>query len=224
MCIRDRLYHAKLANLDAAIMCNHKRTIPKTFEDALQKKRETLKNAEKASPWTKQEDSLKKAENKTLKTEKQKEAQKKQIKKIKLQIKKKKDKQEERVEKLKLQIDLTQKTCSVVGKGSITIINSKCTTTFQTGGNFSTDILGDVYFPEQGEGIDSDVWEKVVTHHRKIRENQPLPDNVINLIKERSEARDRKDWNQSDLLREQLVDQGYSVKDTSDGPKISPIR
>ena len=106
----EKLYHAKLANLDAAIMCNHKRTIPKTFEDALQKKRETLKNAEKASPWTKQEDSLKKAENKTLKTEKQKEAQKKQIKKIKLQIKKKKDKQEERVEKLKLQIDLTQKT------------------------------------------------------------------------------------------------------------------
>ena len=106
----EKLYHAKLANLDAAIMCNHKRTIPKTFEDALQKKRETLKNAEKASPWTKQEDSLKKAENKTLKTEKQKEAQKKQIKKIKLQIKKQKDKQKERVEKLKLQIDLTQKT------------------------------------------------------------------------------------------------------------------
>ena len=106
----EKLYHAKLANLDAAIMCNHKRTIPKTFEDALQKKRDTLKNAEKASPWTKQEDSLKKAENKTLKTEKQKEAQKKQIKKIKLQIKKQKDKQKERVEKLKLQIDLTQKT------------------------------------------------------------------------------------------------------------------
>ena len=106
----EKLYHAKLANLDAAIMCNHKRTIPKTFEDALQKKRETLKNAEKASPWTKQEDSLKKAENKTLKTEKQKEAQKKQIKKIKLQIRKQKDKQKERVEKLKLQIDLTQKT------------------------------------------------------------------------------------------------------------------
>ena len=123
-----------------------------------------------------------------------------------------------------LMIDLTQKTCSVVGKGSITIINSNGTTTFQTGENFSTDILGDVYFPEQGEGIDSDVWEKVVTHHRKIRENQPLPDKVINLIKERSEARDRKDWNQSDLLREQLVDQGYSVKDTTDGPKISPIR
>jgi len=106
----EKLYHAKLANLDAAIMCNHKRTIPKTFENALQKKKDTLMNAEKASPWTKQENSLKKAENKTLKTEKQKEDQKKQIKKIKLQIRKQKDKQKERIEKLKLQIDLTQKT------------------------------------------------------------------------------------------------------------------
>jgi len=106
----EKLYHAKLANLDAAIMCNHKRTIPKTFEEALEKKKNILKNAEKASPWVKQEDSLKKAENKTIKTEKQKEAQKKQIKKIKLQIKKQKEKQKERLEKLKLQIELTQKT------------------------------------------------------------------------------------------------------------------
>ena len=106
----EKLYYAKLGNLEAAIMCNHKRTIPKTFEQALEKKRDTLKNAEKSSPWKKQEESLKKAENKVAKTEKQKEAQKKQIKKIKLQIRKQKEKQKERIEKLQLQIDLTQKT------------------------------------------------------------------------------------------------------------------
>ena len=43
----EKLYHAKLANLEAAMMCNHKRTIPKTFEQALEKKRETLKKVEK---------------------------------------------------------------------------------------------------------------------------------------------------------------------------------
>ncbi len=46
----EKLYHAKLANLEAAIMCNHKRTIPKTFEESLKKKRETLKNVEKEKP------------------------------------------------------------------------------------------------------------------------------------------------------------------------------
>ena len=33
-----KLFHAKLANLDAAIMCNHKRTIPKNFEASLQRR------------------------------------------------------------------------------------------------------------------------------------------------------------------------------------------
>ena len=31
-----------LANLEAAIMCNHKRTIPKTFETGIRERKETL--------------------------------------------------------------------------------------------------------------------------------------------------------------------------------------
>ena len=101
-----KLFHAKLANLDAAIMCNHKRTIPKNFEASLQKKKVTLKNVEKAIPWEKSKDLLKKAETKTLKTEKEEE----RIKKIKNQMKNKKKKHKDRVEKLELQISLTEKT------------------------------------------------------------------------------------------------------------------
>ena len=105
-----KLFHAKLANLNAAKMCNHKRTIPKNFDQTLQKKKDTLHNIEKAKPWKKSEESLKKTQNKITKTEKQKEMQKKQIKKIKTVIKKKKVNHVERIEKLQLQIDLTQKT------------------------------------------------------------------------------------------------------------------
>ena len=68
----EKLYHAKLANLEAATMCNHKRTIPKTFEQTLQKKVDTLKTAEKATPWKAKEESLKKAESATPKTDAQK--------------------------------------------------------------------------------------------------------------------------------------------------------
>jgi len=105
-----KLFHAKSANLDAAIMCNHKRTIPKNFEASLQKKKDTLKNVEKTKPWEKTEDLLKKAESKTVKTEKLKEKQKERIKKIKTMIKKRKTKHAERIEKLELQINLTEKT------------------------------------------------------------------------------------------------------------------
>ena len=106
----EKLYHAKLANLEAAIMCNHKRTIPKTFEQSLQKKRDTLKTAEKAKPWTKNEETLKKAESTKTKTDAQEKKRKERISKIKQMIKKSKTKQKERVEKLKLQLDLTEKT------------------------------------------------------------------------------------------------------------------
>jgi len=106
----EKLYHAKLANLEAAIMCNHKRTIPKTFEQSLQKKRDTLKTAEKATPWKKNEEALKKAESTKTKTEAQEKKRKDRITKIKGMIRKSKAKQKERVEKLRLQLDLTEKT------------------------------------------------------------------------------------------------------------------
>ena len=106
----EKLYHAKLANLEAATMCNHKRTIPKTFEQTLQKKVDTLKTAENATPWKAKEESLKKAESATPKTDAQKEKQSERIKKAKTQIRKSKQKHKERIEKLRLQVDLTKKT------------------------------------------------------------------------------------------------------------------
>ena len=105
-----KLFHAKLANLDAAIMCNHKRTIPKNFEASLQKKRDTLKNVESTKPWETSESLLKKTQSKITKTEKQKEMQTERIKKIKYTIKNKKIKHIERIEKLELQVNLSEKT------------------------------------------------------------------------------------------------------------------
>ncbi len=105
-----KLFHGKLANLDAAIMCNHKRTIPKNFEVSLQKKRDTLKNIEKTKPWEKSEELLKKTQSRIVKTEKQKEVKNERIKKIKTMIRKNKVKHTERIEKLELQINLTEKT------------------------------------------------------------------------------------------------------------------
>ena len=105
-----KMFHGKSANLNAAIMCNHKRTIPKNFELSLQKKKDTLKNVEKAKPWDKSEELLKKAQSKVVKTEKQKKEKNERIKKIKTVIRKSKGKHVERIEKLELQINLTEKT------------------------------------------------------------------------------------------------------------------
>ena len=108
--VNEKLYHAKMANLEAAKMCNHKRTIPKTFDQVLEKKRDTIKNAEKDQPSKKTQEALKKVESSLPKTETQKKSKEKRIKTLNGQIKKQKQKHKERVEKLKLQIDLSEKT------------------------------------------------------------------------------------------------------------------
>ena len=106
----EKLYHAKLANLEAAIMCNHKRTIPKTFEVTLENKRETLKNINKEQPWKKTLDVLKKVESAEDKIDAQKKNKAKKIKALNEQIRKQKEKHKERTEKLQLQIELSEKT------------------------------------------------------------------------------------------------------------------
>ena len=106
----EKLYHAKLANLEAAMMCNHKRTIPKTFEESLQKKRDSLKKRGKEKAWGKTKETLKKVEVSTPKTDTQKKSKEKRIKTLNEQVKKQKIKHKERMEKLELQIDLSEKT------------------------------------------------------------------------------------------------------------------
>jgi len=106
----EKLFHAKLSNLEAAIMCNHKRTIPKNFDESLQKKRDTLKKAEKSSPSEKSRVTLKKVESSSPKTDAQKKAREKRIKTLNVQIKNQKQKHKERLEKLKLKVDLAEKT------------------------------------------------------------------------------------------------------------------
>jgi DNA topoisomerase-1 len=106
----EKLYHAKMANLEAAIMCNHKRTIPKSFEEALEKKKETLKSIDKEQPWGKTQEALKKAEVLDVKTDAEKKNKMKKIKALSEQIKKQKEKHRERIEKLQLQLNLSEKT------------------------------------------------------------------------------------------------------------------
>jgi DNA topoisomerase-1 len=60
-----KIYHAKLANLEAAITCNHKRTIPKNFDESLQKKKDALEKIKETKPKTeKQREKLKLREEK----------------------------------------------------------------------------------------------------------------------------------------------------------------
>jgi len=50
-----------------------------------------------------------------------------------------------------------------------------------------------------------------------------IPDDIAVLAREREAARHAKDFARSDNLRRQLLDKGYAVEDTPDGPKIKKL-
>jgi cysteinyl-tRNA synthetase len=53
-------------------------------------------------------------------------------------------------------------------------------------------------------------------------ENSPIPEEVAKLLTEREEARRSQNWAKSDELRAQIESLGYELKDTKNGPKLTP--
>jgi len=51
-----------------------------------------------------------------------------------------------------------------------------------------------------------------------------LPDDVQRLAAEREEARARRDFAAADALRDRILDAGYAVTDTPDGPQLGPAQ
>jgi cysteinyl-tRNA synthetase len=50
-----------------------------------------------------------------------------------------------------------------------------------------------------------------------------IPDTVQKIIEDREMARKNNDFVKADALREMIIDEGYDIKDTPEGPKISLI-
>lgn len=64
-------------------------------------------------------------------------------------------------------------------------------------------------------------FDKVLGLNIDKEEEFEIPEEIIQIIEERKQARIEKNWNKSDELRDKLISLGYNVKDTSDGMKIT---
>jgi cysteinyl-tRNA synthetase len=53
---------------------------------------------------------------------------------------------------------------------------------------------------------------------------EELPAEVEKLIKQREEARNKKDWKQADFVREKIRQMGFIVEDTSEGPRWRKLK
>lgn len=52
------------------------------------------------------------------------------------------------------------------------------------------------------------------------KQTQKLPEEILELVKQRDEARQNKNWAESDRIRDLLINEGYLVKDTKEGTVI----
>ena len=52
------------------------------------------------------------------------------------------------------------------------------------------------------------------------KEEQQIPQEILDLVEQRKIARNEKNWTESDRLRDLIIEKGYNIKDTKDGVKI----
>lgn len=129
-------------------------------------------------------------------------------------------------EQTALILDPQKCTCRVMGRGNVHLIQGGKEREFPHGSNFSLEELGPFRLPMPEDGIPPEIWQQALAHAQMI-ENQPtariIPDQVLAFVRERQQARERKDWATADKLREEIEAFGWRVVDTPEGSHLEPI-
>ena len=63
-------------------------------------------------------------------------------------------------------------------------------------------------------------FDKVLGIEIDKAKEEEIPEEILKLLELRKEAREKKNWEESDRLREEIKEQGYIVKDSKDGQSV----
>ncbi|MEK7452949.1 MAG: DALR domain-containing protein, partial [Patescibacteria group bacterium] len=66
-------------------------------------------------------------------------------------------------------------------------------------------------------------FEKIFGIKILIAKKELIPEDLINLAKERDELRKNKQWKEGDERRDAIEKRGYKIEDTPEGPKLKKI-
>ena len=56
-----------------------------------------------------------------------------------------------------------------------------------------------------------------------VPSKEDIPENILDLCDKRAIARKEKRWNDSDSIRDQILEFGYAIKDEKDGYKLRKL-
>ncbi len=114
-------------------------------------------------------------------------------------------------------LDFEAGRCEVSGVSSVSVLKHNGMDIHPAGAKFPLGELGQFQPPSTIEqGIRSDAWEMVVNAKVEVQVDTP-PAEVLALLEQRIAARDRKDFAESDRLRDQISALGWSVQDSKEG-------
>jgi hypothetical protein len=116
-------------------------------------------------------------------------------------------------------MDCEKGICDVHGVSSVTVLKQNGMKIHATGASFSLADLGSCTFPAPIEkGIRPEVWEMIRDAH--VADVDQPPAEALDMLEQRQAARTRKDFAESDRLRDAIAALGWTVQDTKDGQKL----
>jgi cysteinyl-tRNA synthetase len=66
-------------------------------------------------------------------------------------------------------------------------------------------------------------WERIDTVLGIGIENEEAPIELLELMKERTQAREAKDFTRADAIRDELTAKGWTIEDTAQGPRLKRL-
>ena len=116
-------------------------------------------------------------------------------------------------------IDFEKGECEVSGVSSVSLVRECDPEIYPSGKRFTLKDLGDFKIPVSlDQGISAQAWAMVT--QAPLLETDAPPEEVVALVDQRASARERKDFAESDRLRDQIAVLGWQVQDTKDGQKV----
>jgi hypothetical protein len=120
-------------------------------------------------------------------------------------------------------LDFEQGCCHVRGSDTVTLLRGGEEKVYPSGSAFPLEALGNCHLPDKVGDIPTAVWESAlqVEAEREARVQKPQPGaEVLALLQAREAARSQKDWEQADVLRNQVAALGWQINDTAEGSQL----
>ncbi len=116
-------------------------------------------------------------------------------------------------------MDFDTKSCEVSGVSSVSVLKQNRMEMHPAGAKFAMSELGELKYPASVEhGLRPDAWQ-MVAHASRVEVDAP-PAEALALLEKRQAARTRKDFAESDRLRDNISSLGWTVQDGKEGQKL----